>query len=55
MRDTTEDLERGEMKSLKLRLVLALVDLLFLTGCGALKDLSRGLDDLLKGITLRFP
>ena len=43
------------MKSLKRRLFSAVVTLSLLSGCGPLEDLGKGLTDLFKGFTVRFP
>ena len=43
------------MRSLRRQLIWALVILSLLTGCGPLKDLGKGLGDLFKGFTVRFP
>ena len=43
------------MKFVKRQLFWALVTLSLLTGCESLGDLGKGLGDLLKGFTVRFP
>ncbi len=43
------------MKFLKRQLIWALLALFLLTGCGPLKGLGKGLSDLFKGFTARFP
>ena len=50
-----EDVREGEMKFIKRQLIWALVTLSFLTGRGPLGDLGKGLGDLFKGFTVRFP
>jgi hypothetical protein len=50
-----KDLGAPKMKSLKLQLLWTLLTLSLLTGCGPLEDLGKGLGDLFKGITIRFP
>jgi len=45
-------------RSWKLRLATLLAGLLalsFLTGCDVVEDFGRSLDDVFRGITLRFP
>ena len=44
-----------KVKFIKRQLILALVTLSLLTGCESLGDLGKGLGDLFKGFTVRFP
>lgn len=49
-------MERGRRTRLALQLALVgLLALLFFTGCKVVEDFGRSLDDLFRGITIRFP
>ena len=50
-----KDVRDRSVKSVKRQLFWALVTLSLLTGCESLGDLGKGLGDLFKGFTVRFP